>query len=204
MAILAKSLPTAQAQFATLRQTVNDLLSKSDILERDLAGCTGILSHTPCPVDKGDAVAWISLQLLLLLLLVNIEMAIVFDLKNERKPTATELELNTLSATSTSAGGQADATRDEHSLESDITAEPEDTAKITPKLRKYTRMPWFWLPVAGQVYMCSQIAMSCYELSDLYDTGLRMFFIVVTVLVACGFTIIGFSIACIETNEDDK
>lgn len=140
--------------------------------------------------------------MMILLLLGGIEFAILRSLQNEKNLKLTEQELTTLPATSTRGEPRSATIVSDHSLESGIAVTSNLLSKQATQPRKYARIPWFWLPVAGHVFMAFLITRTCFDLFNVGMTGLTAFFLIFMMASSCIGAITGIGVASEETSED--
>ena len=200
---LAKGSSCEFSQMAATTRTLDDLSLLSGTLAKRLSDLYDI-SPDRCTLDKADKVAWISLQLMGFLLLVGIEFVFITQalVGNESKVFAHEL--TNLHATSARDGQSTDTTVTHEHLESGIANINSSVPKRSTQARKYVRIPWFWLPVVGQLYLAYLITISCFGMLDIELTNGILAFLVATIASTWILAVGGLAGAIQETGEGDS
>jgi hypothetical protein len=136
-----------------------------------------------------------------LLLLVSIEAVFVMQAIIGNEPKGFEHELTNMHSTSAQDGEPSDADVTDEHLESGIANINSSVPKRSTQARKYARIPWFWLPVIGQLYLAYLITVSCFGMLDIELTSGVFAFLVAATVSTWIFALSGLVGAIQETGE---
>ena len=146
-----------------------------------------------CVSAGADTIAWIALQLMGFLLLVAVEVFIIWQANVENKSKVFEHELIDLHATPARDEWPTDTPGTDEYLETGSVDSTSSDLKDSTQARKYARVPWFWLPVAGQLYLTYLITTSCFGTLDIEMTNGLLAFSIATILSTWILAVVGLA-----------